>query len=258
MKTTLFMVLLSLVVGCASDPSPRATASSLAEPIIAALQAYHRETGDYPRQLAELRPRYVLSDAHFYVSTDGKSSGMVTPFKDGKYVAMHYERVSPGHYELYLNTPPCSQAVYIYGEFIAGYGPVFRTGYRTTGLTPAQADALCGRWQSVQGDTYQFRKDGTYEYWLQIPPISRSSRADDSSVRVSTTQGRFSVEGSLLVLAQQDGLGNTNLFFIKKEKAANEPGRFFDKRIFARTRFSRWKRIELRINASMMLRVKLL
>jgi hypothetical protein len=230
MRTTLSIVLLSLVVGCASDPSPRAKAISLAKPIIAALQAYHRETGDYPRQLGELRPRYVQNDMHFYVSTDGKSSGLVypLPYKDGKYVALCYQRLSQGHYELYLNTPPCSQAVYIDGEFMAGYGPVFRTGYRTTGLTPAEVQGLCGRWQSMQGDTYEFGEDGAYEHWMQTPPISRSGQADDLSGRVGATEGRFSVEGSLLILAQRDGEGNTNVFFIKNEKAGNDPGKFFD------------------------------
>jgi len=62
MRTTLFLLLLSVLVGCASAPSPAPTSGARLQSIIAALKAYHEETHDYPKGLVELHPHYLSAD----------------------------------------------------------------------------------------------------------------------------------------------------------------------------------------------------
>jgi hypothetical protein len=114
MKAILPIVLLSVLVGCASPPSPQTEATSRVRPIVTALQAYHRDTGDYPQQLGELHPRYARADVPFDHSDENHIW------------RIFYQRVDRNNYALRFNTPPCSEAVYKNGTFIAAYGPAFK------------------------------------------------------------------------------------------------------------------------------------
>ena len=114
MKAILPIILVSVLVGCASAPSPKVEAASHVRPIIAALQAYHRESGDYPQQLEGLLPHYLRADALFRNNTDAKH---IWHF--------FYDRVDQNHYSLQFVTSPCSEAIYKNGKFIAAYGPAF-------------------------------------------------------------------------------------------------------------------------------------
>lgn len=114
MKVILPVILLSVLVGCASAPSPQAEATSHVRPIIAALQAYHHESGDYPQQLDGLRPHYLRADVPFHDNTDTKHIWYC-----------FYDRVDQNHYSLQFYTPPCSEAIYKNGKFIAAHGPAF-------------------------------------------------------------------------------------------------------------------------------------
>jgi hypothetical protein len=113
MKVIPPVILLSMIVGCASAPSPQAEATSHVKPIIAALHAYHRESGDYPQQLDELRPHYLRAGVPLYDNRDAKPWALI------------YQRVNRTSYKLYVDSTPCSQAVFKDGTFIAGYGPNF-------------------------------------------------------------------------------------------------------------------------------------
>ena len=62
MKATLSLVFLSVLVGCASAPSPAAKAAARWHSVIAALKLYHEEVRDYPRRLVELHPYYLSAD----------------------------------------------------------------------------------------------------------------------------------------------------------------------------------------------------
>lgn len=115
MKALLPTILLFVLVGCASVPSRQAKADSRVRPFISALEAYHRDTGDYPQQLDELRPQYVRADIPLHDNTDAK---------DVWYC--FYDRVDRNHYSLRLYSSPCSEAVYNNGKFIAAYGPAFK------------------------------------------------------------------------------------------------------------------------------------
>jgi hypothetical protein len=115
MKIIPYLALLSFLVGCASAPSPESKAASRVRPVIAALNAYHHGTGDYPRQLDELRQGYVRADVPFRDNGDVKHPWVLV-----------YHRVDQQNYKLCLDLTPCSQAVYENGKFIAANGPVFR------------------------------------------------------------------------------------------------------------------------------------
>jgi hypothetical protein len=114
MKITPFIVPLFVLVGCASAPSPRAEAASHVKPIIAALQTYHDDSDDYPRQLDELRPHYIRADVPFHDDTDAKHIWYC-----------FYDRVDQDHYSLQFYTAPCSEVIYKNGKFIAACGPAF-------------------------------------------------------------------------------------------------------------------------------------
>lgn len=115
MRATLSIIPLFMLVGCASTPSPQAEAASHVRPIVAALQAYHRESGDYPEELAGLRPQYLPADVLVYDNSNARHSWF-----------LHYQRIDQNHYMLYLDSTPCSQAVFKDGTFTAGYGPNFQ------------------------------------------------------------------------------------------------------------------------------------
>ena len=114
MKVILPVVLLSVIVGCASAPSPQAEATSHVRPIITALQSYHRESGDYPQQLDDLRLHYLQANVPLYDNRDAKHHWVLI-----------YQRVDQNSYKLFVDSTPCSQTVFKDGTFIAGYGPNF-------------------------------------------------------------------------------------------------------------------------------------
>jgi hypothetical protein len=62
MKATLFLVFLSVLVGCASAPSSAPKAAARWHSVIAALKLYHEEVHDYPKRLVELHPYYLSAD----------------------------------------------------------------------------------------------------------------------------------------------------------------------------------------------------
>jgi hypothetical protein len=105
MKITPLVISLFVLVGCAAAPSPRAEATSQVKPIVAALQAYHHDSGDYPRQLDELRPHYLRTDVPFHNSTETKPIWYC-----------FYDRVDQNHYSLQFYTTPCSEAIYKNGS----------------------------------------------------------------------------------------------------------------------------------------------
>jgi hypothetical protein len=98
------------------------------------------------------------------------------------------------------------------------------------GPTQTPLNALCGRWQSEQGDSYEFASDGTYEHWQQTPPVSKLAQAEDidASKRTGASKGRILVGHDSLVLIQKDGASITNVFFVMKDGAGNDKGKFFE------------------------------
>ena len=113
-KAIPLIILLFVLVGCASAPSPQTKATSRVRPIVVALQTYHRDTGDYPQQLGDLRPHHVRADVAF-------------DNWDVEHIwHIYYQRVDRNNYALQFYTPPCSEAVYKNGKFIAAYGPAFK------------------------------------------------------------------------------------------------------------------------------------
>ena len=102
---------------------------------------------------------------------------------------------------------------------------------RAIDSTQKTFDPLCGRWQSVSGDTYDFSDDGTYERWRQ--PEGNNYRAqalNPEPVPGGVIEGRFSVvSGNLLILAQKAGASVTNRFSIENDGAfnTNHPGKCF-------------------------------
>jgi hypothetical protein len=113
-KIALFVIPFFALVGCAS-PSSQQEAISHVRPFTAALQAYHHKFNDYPQQLDELRPRYLGADVPIFDRTDPRHRWF-----------LWYERADQDNYTIYLDTSPCSQAVFKDGTFVAGYGPNFR------------------------------------------------------------------------------------------------------------------------------------
>ncbi|MGH7971094.1 MAG: hypothetical protein ACREIC_20420 [Limisphaerales bacterium] len=116
MKALLVVGLVSVLVGCATAPSPQADAASRVRPVIAALKAYHHDRRDYPQQLDELRPHYLRADVPFYDNTNVKHIWRCL-----------YNRVDQNNYSLGFYSNPCSEAMFDKnGKFIAGYGPNWR------------------------------------------------------------------------------------------------------------------------------------
>jgi hypothetical protein len=111
----LALVLSGFLIGCASASAPRASAIARAKPFVVALKAYHRDTGDYPQQLADLRPQYLPADVPIYDNSDARHSWL-----------LNYQRVDQNDYKLYLDSSPCSQAMFTNGMFVAGYGPNYK------------------------------------------------------------------------------------------------------------------------------------
>lgn len=103
------------LMGCVSTPSPQATAVARVKPFVAALDAYHRDTGDYPQKLNDLYPRYLAENVPWHHNEDRKQTWV-----------LGYERVGRGDYELYLDSSPCSQAIFENGRLVAGYGPNYQ------------------------------------------------------------------------------------------------------------------------------------
>jgi hypothetical protein len=114
LKIMLPVILVSVLAGCVSARSPQARATSRVGPIAAALRAYHHETGDYPHQLEELRPRYLRADVSFF---DDTTNHIWYCF---------YDRVDRNNYSIQFYTPPCSEAIYKNGSFTEAYGPAFK------------------------------------------------------------------------------------------------------------------------------------
>lgn len=115
-KALLPLVLFSVLAGCASAPSPQVEASSRVKPIVVALKAYHHDTGDYPKQLDDLRPHYIRTDVIFFDHTDAKQTWVCL-----------YHRIDRDNYSLGLYSGPCSEALFDKeGRFIAGYGPNYK------------------------------------------------------------------------------------------------------------------------------------
>ena len=81
MKATLFLVFLTVLVGCASAPSSAPKAAARWKSVIAALKLYHEEVRDYPKRLLELHPYYL-------------SAGV--PLHDEKYPASLRQVILPG------------------------------------------------------------------------------------------------------------------------------------------------------------------
>ena len=127
MKIAPFIVPLFVLVGCASapSPSPRAEAASHVKPIISALRAYHRDAGDYPRQLDDLRPRYLRADIPLYDYSDQEHIWLCS-----------YIRVDQNDYSLQFYTEPCSQAIYNNGKFVEADGPAFSVLRSSTSPSP--------------------------------------------------------------------------------------------------------------------------
>lgn len=120
MKVKLFILCLVLILnvmlsGCASAPSPRAVAAARTKPFIVALEAYHRDTGDYPAQLDDLRPRYLAVDVPWY---DQKDLAHVWEIA--------YVRVNRDSYKLDFDSSPCSQAVFENGRLTWAGGPNYK------------------------------------------------------------------------------------------------------------------------------------
>src|SRR5579859_7374015 len=116
MRIILFSILFSLLVGCASAPSPPEKATLHARPFITALKAYHRDKGDYPLQLDELSPYYV------------RAGTPIRDYSDVKHIwSLQYGRIDRDNYWLHLYSSPCSVAVFDQsGKFTKGYGPNYR------------------------------------------------------------------------------------------------------------------------------------
>jgi hypothetical protein len=100
---------------------------------------------------------------------------------------------------------------------------------RLQDFTGQFSKTLGGRWQTALGDTYEFTDDGRYEHWLQKPAISKSGQADasDPSDRIGISDGRFAVNGNILILTPNAGMSLTNEFYITKGEVNNISGKFF-------------------------------
>jgi hypothetical protein len=115
MKTVPFIGLFLVLFGCASTPSSKSEAISHTRPFITALKAYHHQFGDYPKELDELRPKFLAADILIYDNQDARHSWF-----------LGYQRIDKNHYAIDLDSAPCSQAVFNNGTFVAGYGPNFK------------------------------------------------------------------------------------------------------------------------------------
>jgi hypothetical protein len=118
MKALLYalLALVLFLIGCVSPQSPRAQAAARAAPFVAALKAYHRDTGDYPWQLDELGPHYVSAKVPLYDARDLEHLWR-----------LEYQRVSADDYSLALYSAPCSQVVFDKeGKCVAAGGPNFK------------------------------------------------------------------------------------------------------------------------------------
>lgn len=79
-----------------------------AKPFIIALKAYHGDTGDYPRRLDDLRPRYLAAN----VPLHGNRTNATQVWE------LTYERVNQDRYKLYLYFVPCTQVMFENGRFV--------------------------------------------------------------------------------------------------------------------------------------------
>jgi hypothetical protein len=122
MKTKLLLYLAlafsTIFSGCASAPSPKAVTMARTKPFIVALTAYHRDTGDYPQKLDDLRPSYLgvnVSERGSYV--DAAHIWLV----------YGYERVNRDNYKLSLYSDPCSVAEFENGRLVNTGGPYYKS-----------------------------------------------------------------------------------------------------------------------------------
>ncbi len=109
------VILLFALAGCASPPSPQAEAKAHVHPLITALKTYHRQTGDYPPQLDDLRPHYLSAEVPFHDWNIPRHSWTV-----------YYQRMDQNNYKLYLNSSPCSRADFVNGTLVATIGPNYQ------------------------------------------------------------------------------------------------------------------------------------
>jgi hypothetical protein len=114
---TVFIVFVALVLGgglagCVTESSSQAAAISRAKPWVAALSAYHGDAGDYPQRLDDLCPRYIVMKISSYDNRDPRHSWF-----------LDYQRINNNNYKLYLDSTPCSQAVFTNGKLMANCGP---------------------------------------------------------------------------------------------------------------------------------------
>src|ERR1700722_1421936 len=118
-RTKLFiccaLVLGSFLTGCVSKPSPEAVAVSRAKPFVAALKKYHSDEGDYPQQLNDLYPRYLGTNVLWYNNKDSE-----------RIWVLGYQRVDQNNYKFFLDSTPCSLAIFENGAYTAGYGPNYK------------------------------------------------------------------------------------------------------------------------------------
>jgi len=110
-------------------------------------------------------------------------------------------------------------------------GKLYCSEITTNIILPADTplNALCGRWQSEQGDSFEFLADGTYEHWQQVPPVSKLAQAEasDTSSRINLSKGRFQVDFETLAFHRSGGKSGTNQYYIIKDHAVNDKGKFF-------------------------------
>lgn len=139
----LALILSGVLFGCAAVPPPGATAMAQVKPFLAALDAYHRKTGDYPKQLDDLRPAYLETNIPSY------------NYKEPKIWFLDYQRISRNDYKLYLSSVPCSQAIFEDGRFVAGYGPNY------TRTRPLQLRVAALPWCYISASQFRLTENFT-------------------------------------------------------------------------------------------------
>ena len=108
-----------LLYGCglvAPEAAARRKASGHVQPVLTALENYHRDHKAYPTNLAQLSPDYLKGDVKKFL--EGHSDvGIVW--------SLQYERVNPSDYELWFRGAH-HDAKYQNGKFVSGGTSYFR------------------------------------------------------------------------------------------------------------------------------------
>ena len=110
MRLLLVSTPLLLAQGCATvmpESNARWSASSHADPVIAALEAYKKDKGEYPSRLDELHQRRYLNPRIPFAEQDGKTVKW----------ALYYNHLPPGTYEMMYEDAD-SDVVYRNGEVV--------------------------------------------------------------------------------------------------------------------------------------------